>query len=199
MDIWVATTNTGKLNEFKNLLSELPFHIHSPSELSFYSSPVEDGKTFVDNARIKARALRVLKPNAWVVADDSGLEVGGLNNMPGIHSARYAGDKAADAENNAKVLKMLSIRSPMNRQARFVCALVVYSPNAEEHVFIDTVEGTIAEKERGKAGFGYDSIFMPTGESKTFGELGLAYKNRVSHRAKAIRQLRDVLAKSLEI
>lgn len=189
MDLWVATTNQGKLNEFKSLLSEKGLNIRSAAEIANYSSPPETGQTFVDNARIKARTLRAMRPATWVVADDSGLEVEGLNLLPGVHSARYAGEKASDAENNAKVLRMLTIRSPQNRKARFRCVLVVFDPTGKEYVLDGTVEGTIAEKVRGTAGFGYDYIFIPTGETKTFGELGLAVKNRLSHRANAIREL----------
>lgn len=189
MDLWVGTTNQGKLNEFKSLLSEKGVTIRSVAEIATYSAPPENGQTFTDNARIKARTLKALRPGVWVVADDSGLEVDGLNNMPGVHSARYAGDKAADAENNAKVLKMLSIRSPMNRKARFRCVLVAFDPAGAEHVVEGTVDGTIAERVRGTSGFGYDYIFIPNGETKTFGELGLAFKNKISHRAVAIREL----------
>lgn len=193
MNLWVATSNLGKLNEFKTLFSELNISIHSPSELSVYASPPETGKTFTDNARIKSRSLRAIKSNDWVVGDDSGLEVDGLGGLPGIHSARYAGDKASDGENNAKVLKMLQIRSSAMRAAKFRCVLVAYSPTGQEIVIEEIVEGDIAEKERGTAGFGYDSIFIPKGESQTFGELGLAFKNRISHRAKAIKKLREIL------
>jgi XTP/dITP diphosphohydrolase len=193
MDLWVATTNQGKLNEFKSLLSEKGLNIRSTSEIGTYSSPPETGHTFADNARIKARTLKAMKPGVWVVADDSGLEVEGLGNLPGVHSARYAGDKASDAENNAKVLRMLSIRSPQNRKARFRCVFVAYDPMGQEHVIEGVVEGTIAEKVRGNAGFGYDFIFVPTGETKTFGELGLAFKNKVSHRGHAIRELAKLM------
>lgn len=192
-ELWVATTNQGKLNEFKSLLSDKGIALHSAAELKVYSSPPETGATFVDNARIKARTLKSMKPGVWVVADDSGLEVEGLGNMPGVHSARYAGPKASDAENNAKVLKMLQIRSPMNRKARFVCVFVVFDPSGKEFVLDGTVEGQIAERVAGQAGFGYDTIFIPQGESKTFGELGLAFKNRISHRGQAIRKLAEIL------
>lgn len=194
--LWVATTNTGKLNEFKSLLSERGFEIHSPAELKTYSAPPENGATFVDNARIKARFLKAMRPGTWVVADDSGLEVDGLNLLPGVHSARYAGPKASDGENNAKVLKMLQIRSPMNRKARFRCVLVAFDPRGKEFIVDGVIEGTITEQERGKAGFGYDSIFVPEGETRTFGELGMPYKNKVSHRAQAIRKLAELACTS---
>lgn len=192
-ELWIATTNKGKLNEFKNLLAGKRVEIHSPSELNSYYAPKEDGDGFEPNARIKARSMLAIKKGHWVVAEDSGLEVEGLGNMPGIYSARYAGDHASDAENNAKVLKMLKIRSANNRVARFRCCLVAYSPTGEEFVFDGTVEGRIAEKIRGTEGFGYDVIFIPEGEEKTFAELGVAFKNKISHRAQAIRKLSEVL------
>jgi XTP/dITP diphosphohydrolase len=193
MELWVATTNTGKLNEFRNLLSEKGVTIRSNADLKSYTSPPETGKTFLENARIKAKSLAAVKRGVWVAGEDSGLEVEGLGNNPGIFSARYAGDKASDAENNAKVLKMLKIRSPLMRKARFRCALVAFSPEGKEYAFEGVVEGQIADKIRGTEGFGYDVIFIPEGESKTFAELGLAFKNRVSHRGQAIKKFAEVL------
>lgn len=193
MDIWIATTNQGKLNEFKNLLLSQGVKVHSVAELKFYSAPAETGTSFLENARIKAKSLNALKPKEWVIADDSGLEVEGLGGLPGIHSARYAGPKASDGENVAKLLKMLSIRSPKNRKARFVCCMVAYSPKGEEFVFEGIVEGEVSEKVRGTTGFGYDPVFIPEGEKQTFSELGQAVKNKISHRAKAIRLFSEVL------
>jgi XTP/dITP diphosphohydrolase len=192
-EIWLATTNAGKLNEFRNLL-EGRAEIHALSALAFYAPPPENGKTFEDNARIKARSLKAVKSGVWVVADDSGLEVDGLGSLPGVHSARYAGDKASDGENVAKLLKMLQIRSPGDRRARFRCVLVAYDPSGREHVLSGTVEGTIATNARGKGGFGYDPVFIPSGQERTFSELGSAFKNKISHRAMAIRELLSLLA-----
>lgn len=188
--LWVATTNKGKLDEFKHTLMGVA-EIHSPSELSAYASPKETGSTFVENARIKAKSLRAVV-DGWVVADDSGLVVEGLNGLPGIHSARYAGEKASDAENVAKLLKMIQIRSPGNRKAKFVCALVVYSPDGEEHVIETEFPGEISKKAAGKGGFGYDPVFIPEGQTKTISELGAAFKNQHSHRAKAVRSLKQL-------
>lgn len=186
--LWVATTNQGKLNEFRNILTGV-MDIHSPTELKVYSLPKETGKTFEDNARIKARALRAMRPGEWIVADDSGLEVEGLGGLPGIHSARYAGERASDAENNAKLLKMMQIRTPMNRNARFRCVLVVYSPEGDESVLEGISNGAISTNVKGTTGFGYDPVFIPEGQSKTYAELGVAFKNQGSHRAQVIRQL----------
>lgn len=186
--LWIATTNQGKLNEFKNLLST-NFEIHSIHDIPTFSPPPETGATFLDNARLKARALKAVRPGEWVVADDSGLEVEGLGGMPGVHSARYAGPKASDAENIAKLLKMVQIRSPLKRDAQFKCVLVVFDPKGQEHILEGSVKGAISTVAKGTGGFGYDPVFIPQGESKTFAELGTAFKNRVSHRAEAIRKL----------
>lgn len=186
--LWVATTNAGKLNEFKNLMGG-KVEIHSVSELSYYSAPPETGKTFAENARIKARTLKSLKPGEWVVADDSGLEVEGLGGLPGVHSARYAGDKASDRENVAKLLKMVQIRSAAMRKAQFKCVFIAYDPQGQEHVIEGVVTGQISNSAQGASGFGYDPVFIPDGETKTFAELGMAVKNQISHRAKAIREL----------
>jgi XTP/dITP diphosphohydrolase len=190
--LWVATTNQGKLNEFRNLMTGRT-ELHSLSELGFYAAPPETGKTFEDNARIKARSIKAIKPRTWVVADDSGLEVEGLGGLPGVHSARYAGDKASDGENVAKLLKMLQIRSPGNRAAQFRAVLVAFDPDGKEHVLQGIVKGTISTTARGKSGFGYDPVFIPEGHDKTFAELGGAVKNQISHRAIAIRELLSLL------
>jgi XTP/dITP diphosphohydrolase len=186
--LWISTTNQGKLSEFKNILGDR-VEIHSVAELGFYSAPPETGTTFVDNARIKAKTLKALRPGVWIVADDSGLEAEGLNGMPGVHSARYAGDKAGDAENVAKLLKMIQIRSAGNRKAQMTCVLVAYDPNGQEHVIQGVVKGQLATTARGKTGFGYDPVFIPEGQDKTYAELGAAVKNQTSHRSQAIRQL----------
>ena len=123
LELWVATGNQGKLNEFKMLLHRLVaagLELHAQSELPVFSPPPENGQTFLENARIKARAFKAVKPGTWVLADDSGLCVEGLNGLPGIHSARYAGPKASDAENVAKLLKMMALRPMPNRRAAMV-------------------------------------------------------------------------------
>lgn len=190
ISLWVSSTNKGKLTEFKAILAQVA-EVHSPAELSSYAAPKETGSTFVENARLKARALKAIVDN-WVVADDSGLVVEGLGGLPGVHSARYAGERASDAENMAKLLKMLQIRSPQNRQAKFICALVVLDPNGKEYVIEEELKGSISQKTQGKGGFGYDPIFIPEGQSQTLAELGAAFKNQHSHRAQAIRSLKQL-------
>lgn len=187
MELWISTGNKGKLSEFKLLFNkELPtFQIFSIADLPTFSAPPENGQTFLDNARIKARSLKAMKPETWVMADDSGLEVEGLGGLPGVHSARYAGPKASDSENTAKLLKMMQIRAVANRNARFLCTVVVYSPQGEEMIFTGELKGTIGKSPTGQHGFGYDPVFVPDGETKTLAELGSGFKSTNSHRAKA--------------
>lgn len=199
MELWIATGNQGKLNEFKMLLNKLVgagLNIHGQGELPVFSPPPENGDSFLANARIKARALKAMKPGIWVMGEDSGIAVEGLGGLPGIHSARYAGPKASDAENNAKLLKMMTIRHVANRKASFLSTIVAFSPDGTEHVFEGRLDGELAKAAKGTTGFGYDSVFIPTGETKTLAELGLPFKNKISHRAKAVAQLMEILEKS---
>ena len=195
MELWLATGNKGKVAEFRSLLSDIEPTIKQQNDLKMYFAPDENGSTFYENAAIKAKSLKALVSGKWVIAEDSGLEVEGLNNLPGIHSARYAGPKATDDENNAKILKMVALRTPTNRLARFKCTIVAFSPEGTEHVFEGEVEGEISQTLKRGDGFGYDYCFIPKGEEKTFSELGMAYKNDHSHRAKAIALLKAELIK----
>lgn len=195
MEFWISTTNKGKLSEFKlGLGGAFPdIQIHAVSEIPAYQAPPENGTTFLDNARIKARSLKAIKPEAYVLADDSGLEVKGLGGLPGIHSARYAGPHARDSENVAKLLKMLQIRNITDRSAKFVCTLVVLTPEKEEWVFQGEMSGVIAKNVAGQHGFGYDPVFIPDGQTQTLAELGLGFKNQHCHRAKALAGLIEKL------
>lgn len=186
-ELWISTGNKGKLGEFKLLFEkEFPnFKIHSIADLPTFTPPPENGQTFLDNARIKAKSLKAVKPGVWVLADDSGLEVEGLGGLPGVHSARYAGPKASDSENTAKLLKMMQIRAVANRNAQFKCVLVVFTPTGEEWTFTGELKGAIAKAPTGQHGFGYDPVFLPEGETKSLAELGAGFKSKNSHRAKA--------------
>ncbi len=188
--LWIATGNSGKLTEFKLLLKSLPFEIHSQKELSVFSQPPENGKTFLDNARIKAKALKSVVANEdWVLADDSGLCVSGLGGLPGIHSARYAGERASMAENIAKLLKMMQIRNISDRKAHFECTLVLLGRSGEEKILTGELKGQIAAKITGTNGFGYDPIFIPENFTQTLGELSDSQKNTLSHRYQACQKL----------
>lgn len=189
MDLWIATGNKGKLEEYKLSLKKYPqIKVYSQADLPYFTPKPEDGQTFLDNARIKAKSVKALKTEHWVLGEDAGLEVEGLNNLPGVHTARYAGPNARDSENIAKLLKMLQIRSPSNRAAQFKCVTVVLTPQNEEWVFEGTLKGSISTKVTGTLGFGYDPVFVPEGETKTLAELGPAFKIQRSHRAQALSQ-----------
>ena len=195
MEIWIGTTNKGKLSEFKMLIeSKVPgIQIKSINEMPSYFQPPENGQTFLENARIKARSLKAMKSGQWVMAEDSGLEVVGLGGLPGIHSARYAGAKAQDSENVAKLLKMLQIKAVTDRSARFLCTMVAFNPAGEEIILEGEIKGTIAKTPSGQHGFGYDPVFIPDGETQTLAQLGSGYKNQKSHRAAATRLLIEKL------
>ncbi len=189
LDLWVATTNTHKIKEFEMLMADTGIKLHTPDELPAYFAPQETGKTFFENARIKAKSLFAVKNDQWVMAEDSGICADGLNGSPGVYSARYAGDSATDVENNQKIMHMLKVRSPTNRKAAYRASVVLISPSKEEFHFEAEFKGSITEGLKGTSGFGYDPIFIPESETKTVAELGDAYKNRVSHRAQATRKL----------
>jgi XTP/dITP diphosphohydrolase len=186
IELWIATGNKGKLEEYT--LASRPYtqiQIHSQAELKSFSPRPEDGQTFLDNARIKAKSVKALKPSCFVLGEDAGLEVEGLGGLPGIHSARYAGPHARDSENVAKLLKMIQIRAITNRKARFKCVAVVLTPENNELIYEGVLNGIICPKPTGDMGFGYDPIFIPDGETKTLAELGPGYKIKKSHRAQA--------------
>lgn len=189
MELWIATGNKGKLEEYRMALRAVPdIQIFHQGEIKGFTPRPEDGATFLDNARIKAKTLKAVKPSAWVLGEDAGLEVTGLNNLPGVHSARYAGPKAADSENVAKLLKMMQIRNVSPRTAQFKCVTVVLTPDNQEWLFEGTMKGTIGPKAVGQMGFGYDPVFVPENETKTLAELGPGYKIQHSHRAQALNQ-----------
>jgi XTP/dITP diphosphohydrolase len=156
--------------------------------------PPETGSTFRENARAKAEAAHAVAPaDAWVAGEDSGIEVAGLGDRPGIYSARYAGEDATDEENVAKLLDELAGIEGGGRGARYVCELVAVAPDGRELAVRGELEGAIAHAPRGDAGFGYDPVFVPEGESQTVAELGDEWKSEHSHRARAAKLLAGLL------
>lgn len=227
--IALATNNAHKVAEIRAILGK-EFQFLTPADFPNCPKTLEDARTFAGNAtkksvelaqflsRIKHHASH-LKPHAFVLADDSGLEVDALNGAPGVYSARFAGlDKgehqnSSDVENRTKLLRLLKDVSPGKRTARFRCVIaltplvepvknsvspVCYADEFElqTELFDGACEGKIEFSEKGQGGFGYDSLFTPSGYSQTFGELPEEVKNRLSHRAKALEKLRNWLAKS---
>lgn len=187
----VATRNFGKLKEMKALLGDR-FDVMSMAEAGVSEDAEETGTTFAENAVIKARAL-MNQAKCAVVADDSGLVVDALDGRPGIYSARYAGVHGDDDANNAKLLKELA-NVPAPRTARFACAVALLRPGHEPLVCEGTCEGEIGFEKRGESGFGYDPLFIcPQLNGQTFAEAGEEQKNRISHRANAIRALKRAL------
>lgn len=192
----IATSNAGKLREFRELLADLHLAVTAQGDLGI-PSVEETGATFFENARIKARHAAAAA-GAAAIADDSGLEVDVLGGAPGIYSARYAGAGADAAANNAKLLRRLRVRGPPPWRARYRCALVfVAGPADPSPVTAEGVwEGCIVDSPRGTRGFGYDPYFFLPDLQMTAAELDPADKNRRSHRGTALRALRDQLARA---
>jgi len=191
----LATRNANKTREFRELLGK-DFDVHDLSFFDEMAIPKESGRTFEENAILKAVAAsqdrHVQDRHLLVVADDSGLEVEALGGAPGIFSARYAGQNASDKENIDKLLSELARRDvPLDqRSARFRCVIALAREGKLLGKFEGIVEGLIVDLPRGSRGFGYDPIFLPNGFDKTFGESPIELKNRISHRARAIRAFR---------
>lgn len=188
-ELIIASTNIHKVREFRSMLK--PFtrlDLLSLSDFPNYVPPEETGKTFEENARLKAEhAAKAL--NRWVIADDSGLVVPALNGAPGVFSARYAGNDATDLENRKKLLEEMQHLMEEDRQAFFECAIALASPEGLKKCVKGICEGTLLTKDRGGGGFGYDPLFVKYGYNKTFAELGEVIKNRISHRRKALDKL----------
>jgi XTP/dITP diphosphohydrolase len=190
--IVLASNNRGKLAELSQILA--PFGLTIYPLAHFTSDSVEEtGATFRDNALLKAR-FAARATNMAAVADDSGLEVDALDGAPGVYSARYAGERAHDAANNAKLLAALSGTPESARAARFRCVLAYVRDADSEPVFAEGVwEGSILDVPRGVNGFGYDPLFLPSGGRLSAAEMTTDEKNRVSHRARALRTLAEQL------
>ena len=194
MRIFLATGNAHKLAEIRDMVaaSGLGLTVDSARALGGMPAVDENAGTFEGNARLKAGALRARLPRgAWVLADDSGLEVDALGGAPGVYSSRYAGPGASDGENLEKLLRVLGELPPERRTARFHCVLVLQNGEGAEHVFHGACEGRITFAAAGRGGFGYDPAFQPEGFDRTFGQLGGEVKSRLSHRARALGALLD--------
>lgn len=191
-DLLIATGNLGKMREFGALLADLPIKLHSLNEFPDFCPPPEDGLTFAENALIKAAAASLVT-NLPTIADDSGLCVEALGGNPGVISARYAGEGAGDAANNARLLQELGGVKSENRQAAFMCVIALCKPGHEPLFFKGELHGLILERGAGDGGFGYDPLFMVPEYGRTLAELPLEIKNRISHRGKAVAALKEYL------
>jgi len=195
-ELIVATKNRGKLKEIRELLDGLDLKITSLADYPDAPRIVEDGKTFKDNAAKKAATIS-LWTGKLVLGEDSGLEVKALKNRPGIYSSRFAGDQATDKRNNAKLLRELRGVPLRKRQARYRCFAVLTDSSGIIDVVSGSCQGLIAQRARGKNGFGYDPLFIIPKYNKTFGQLPVAIKETMSHRGKAMRKIRRSLEKHL--
>jgi len=194
----VATHNAHKTGEIRAILGDLFEEISDLTAIPGMEPPVEDGETFAENSAIKALAASRERPEAWILADDSGLEVNALDGAPGIYSSRYSGENATDASNREKLLEELSRPEKVDRPrtARFRCVVTVARGEEVVAQFDGTVEGRIADEMTGEGGFGYDPLFIPEGCEQSFGELSEEIKNGMSHRGRALEQFREWLERN---
>jgi len=185
--ILIATNNPGKFKEIKELLPR-KIRYFKPKDFNM-KEPIENGKTFQANAKIKS-LYGAKSSNIVCISDDSGIEISELNNQPGIYSARWAGRKKNFNLAIRKVYKKLKKKNKLNSKANFVCCLSIALPDGTSREFIGRIKGRIVFPAKGKNGFGYDPIFIPYGQKKTFGELKKREKQKISHRYEAFKKIK---------
>jgi len=193
MRLLLGTRNSGKVKEIETILEDSGWTFSSLREFDEVGPAAEDGVTYAENAIAKAR-FYAAETGLLALADDSGLEVAALGGAPGVHSARYAGDNASDADRRQLLLAELARVDSGDRRARFVAAVAIADPNGGVLNLSEGIcEGRITFEPRGTSGFGYDPLFIPDGYDQTFAELPDKVKNLISHRARALMRLRDSL------
>lgn len=197
-----ATGNQGKMHEIVKILKDLKIggeetEILSMKEAGIDVNIIENGRSFAENAVIKARAVALKAKDAVVLADDSGLEIDYLDGEPGIYSARYMGEDTSYHIKNADLIERLNGVEDEKRTARFVCVIAAVTPDGTVFTETGTMEGRIGYEERGSNGFGYDPIFYVPDYGKTTAELSEDEKNEISHRGKALRAIRKRLEESI--
>jgi XTP/dITP diphosphohydrolase len=188
-----ATGNEGKMKEVRAILADLGYEILSLKDIGYDKEIIEDGKTFEENALIKAKTI-AKEVNEIVLADDSGLEVDYMDKQPGIYSARFLGEDTSYHIKNQYIIDKLKEAKPEERTARFVCAIACVFPNGKALTTRGTIEGYIGYEERGENGFGYDPIFMVPEFNCSTAELDLEQKNRISHRGKALEAMKKLIS-----
>ena len=193
----LATNNAHKVREIRAILGGLDIEVVDSSSLADAPDPVEDGQTLAENAIIKARAFHEAT-GEWALADDSGLEIDALDGAPGVISARFAGKECTFADNNNKVLGLMSEIPEAGRSARFRCVAALVTGHDSAETFDGTVEGVITQTAVGEGGFGYDPIFYSNELNCTFAEVPAAEKNRISHRGLAFRRAAGRIKEILE-
>ena len=193
----LATSNKDKAREIAEILDGTPFVVTTMKEEGFDPDIVEDGKTFEENALIKARAVHALASGAYVMADDSGLCIDALDGAPGIYSARFCGEDSTYPEKFAKIFEMLKDVPEEKRTAKFVCSIAVVRPDGSEFTVRGEVCGVLHEKPMGDGGFGYDPIFYVPEFGMTTAQMTKEQKNSISHRGKASRAMAEKLKEEL--
>ena len=188
----IASTNQGKLKEFKELMKGLSVKVKSLKDFPEIGDIEENGASFAENAYIKAKAV-FDATGCLSIADDSGLEVDALDGAPGIYSARYAGEEKNDTANNEKLLSEMNAVSDENRGAQFHCAIVAIDQNGTRYDAEGIVRGHILRAPQGENGFGYDPLFYIEEFGRTTAELSMDEKNKISHRGQAVRQIVEIL------
>jgi len=191
-ELIIATKNKKKLHELRKYLKGLRADIRSMVDLHRIPRIIENGNTFKKNAIKKAVVISKFT-EGLVLADDSGLAVEALGGRPGVRSSRFAGPGKSDRQNNRKLLDELESFSPEKRSAKFICAIAIADKGRVVNVIEEECKGRIAFSPKGKHGFGYDPLFLIPKYNKTFGELGPKVKDRISHRAKALKKARKFL------
>lgn len=196
----LASNNKKKIREMKEILKGIPIEVKSLEDENIQIEVVEDGKTFEENAKKKAKEIYEFllergEKEFIVLADDSGIAVDYLGGEPGIYSARYAGEHGNDAKNNEKLLNNLYGIKKEDRGAKFVCQLAIFTDAGEYHSVTGEVNGTIIEELHGEGGFGYDPLFFYEPLNKTFGELTSTEKNEISHRGRALNEFKNIIVK----
>jgi XTP/dITP diphosphohydrolase len=192
LELVIATRNKGKVREIRRCLKGSEIKAIALSNFPEAPEVVEDGASFAENALKKARFYSK-RLGKLTLADDSGLEVDLLNGRPGIHSARYAGERASNRENNRKLLHQLEGIPISKRGARFRCVIALVSQEGREAIIEGSCRGKIGFKEVGNKGFGYDPLFILPQFGKTMAQLSLEEKNRISHRGKALKKLKKII------
>ena len=198
----IASNNAGKIKEIKRVLADIKVEVLSLKDIGLDIDVEEDGLTFEENAKKKSteiykELIKRGKSDFIVMSDDSGLEVECLNGEPGVFSARYAGEHGNDKKNNEKLLLNLSGVNYKERKARFVCQLSLVNDKNEYKSVKGTVDGYILEEEKGDGGFGYDPLFFYEPLNKSFGELSMEEKNKISHRGVALQKVRKIIEELL--
>ncbi len=190
MKLLIASNNKGKLKEIRQILGGFYQEIITPKDLGLSLEVEENGQTFLENARLKAHAF-AKEAQMDALADDSGLCVDALGGAPGVYSARFAGCHGDDAANNALLLQKLEGVPEEKRTARFVCCVVLATPEGREAYAQGESEGVILSAPKGDGGFGYDPVFYVPAFGKTYAELSAEEKNQISHRARALQRLKE--------